>query len=124
MLDAIGAGLAPRIGEKDWADIWRESPEYQRMLREIEQIKQEGLARPPPERNNETTCKLIVFVMRVVLIVLCRCNAILGPSQGSRQAEQLGTVAFSRLRVQPPLRPRLHLTVHLPVIPTTRRQLA
>lgn len=57
MLDAIGAGLAPRIGDKDWADIWRESPEYKRMLQEIEQIKQEGLARPPPERNNETTCK-------------------------------------------------------------------
>lgn len=54
----------------------------------------------------------------------CRRNAFLGPSQGSRQAEQLGTVAFSRLRVQPPLRPRLHLSVHLAVIPATRGQLA
>ena len=57
MLDAIGAGLAPRIGEKDWADIWRDSPEYERMRQEIEVIKQQGLARPAPDRSNESTCK-------------------------------------------------------------------
>jgi ATP-binding cassette, subfamily G (WHITE), member 2, SNQ2 len=27
MLDAIGAGIAPRIGDKDWGEIWRESGE-------------------------------------------------------------------------------------------------
>ncbi|KIP11760.1 hypothetical protein PHLGIDRAFT_114337 [Phlebiopsis gigantea 11061_1 CR5-6] len=55
MLDAIGAGLAPRIGEKDWADIWRDSPEYEQMRQEIEVIKQQGLARPAPDRSNEST---------------------------------------------------------------------
>ena len=56
MLDAIGAGLAPRIGNRDWADIWRDSPEYQQMRQEIETIKQEGLSHPAPEKHNETTC--------------------------------------------------------------------
>jgi len=27
MLDAIGAGQAPRVGDRDWADLWAESPE-------------------------------------------------------------------------------------------------
>ena len=57
MLDAIGAGLAPRVGDRDWADIWRDSPEYQVMRNEIEAIKQEGLSHPAPERSSESTCK-------------------------------------------------------------------
>ena len=36
MLDAIGAGLAPRVGDRDWADIWRDSPEYTEMREEID----------------------------------------------------------------------------------------
>jgi hypothetical protein len=36
MLDAIGAGLAPRVGNRDWADVWRESPEFQDTVEEIE----------------------------------------------------------------------------------------
>lgn len=59
MLDAIGAGLTPRIGARDWADIWRDSPEYQTMRTEIEQIKAEGLARPPPQKSSESTCMCV-----------------------------------------------------------------
>ncbi|KAF7797165.1 hypothetical protein EIP86_008357 [Pleurotus ostreatoroseus] len=55
MLDAIGAGLAPRIGDRDWKDIWLDSPEYQLTRDEIEQIKAEGLAHPAPEKQNEST---------------------------------------------------------------------
>ncbi|MGF1973926.1 hypothetical protein, partial [Staphylococcus aureus] len=40
MLDAIGAGLAPRIGDRDWKDHWLDSAEYQDVLSEIEKIKQ------------------------------------------------------------------------------------
>ncbi|KAI0660568.1 ABC-2 type transporter-domain-containing protein [Cubamyces menziesii] len=40
MLDAIGAGLTPRIGDRDWKDHWLDSPEYQSVLEEIEKIKQ------------------------------------------------------------------------------------
>lgn len=61
MLDAIGAGLAPRIGDKDWKDVWLESPEYQKTREEIEQIKRDGLARPVTENTNVTTCKFILL---------------------------------------------------------------
>ncbi|OQV07638.1 hypothetical protein CLAIMM_12042 [Cladophialophora immunda] len=39
MLDAIGAGIAPRIGEKDWGDIWRESDELATVKAEIVDMK-------------------------------------------------------------------------------------
>ena len=51
MLDAIGAGLAPRIGTRDWADIWRDSPEFQDTVEEIERIKTTGLEKPVEEKN-------------------------------------------------------------------------
>ncbi len=57
MLDAIGAGLAPRIGDRDWADIWIQSPEYNSMRLEIEHIKREALARPEGEKRKEAACK-------------------------------------------------------------------
>ncbi|RPD82151.1 hypothetical protein L226DRAFT_497300 [Lentinus tigrinus ALCF2SS1-7] len=40
MLDAIGAGLTPRIGDRDWKDHWLDSEEYKGVLAEIERIKQ------------------------------------------------------------------------------------
>jgi ABC-type multidrug transport system permease subunit len=39
MLDAIGAGQAPRIGSQDWADIWQDSDEFARVKDEIVRIK-------------------------------------------------------------------------------------
>lgn len=39
MLDAIGAGQAQRIGNKDWGDIWRSSPELANVQEEIIKIK-------------------------------------------------------------------------------------
>ncbi|KAI0375499.1 hypothetical protein BV20DRAFT_1073696 [Pilatotrama ljubarskyi] len=39
MLDAIGAGLTPRIGDRDWKDHWLDSKEFQDVLAEIEKIK-------------------------------------------------------------------------------------
>ena len=52
MLDAIGAGLAPRIGDRDWADIWRDSPEFRETVEEIERIKAAGLQKPVEEKTN------------------------------------------------------------------------
>lgn len=57
MLDAIGAGLAPRIGDRDWKDIWLDSPEYRETREEIDRIKTEALALPAPEKSHESTCK-------------------------------------------------------------------
>ena len=42
MLDAIGAGLTPWVRDRDWVDIWRDSPEFQETLDEIEYIKSEA----------------------------------------------------------------------------------
>lgn len=41
MLDAIGAGQAPRIGNQDWGEIWRSSAELANVKEEINRIKAE-----------------------------------------------------------------------------------
>src|SRR6201996_1201081 len=38
MLDAIGAGMTPRIGDQDWADIWKDSEEFAHTKEAIERI--------------------------------------------------------------------------------------
>lgn len=42
MLDAIGAGSQPRMGPRDWAELYAESEMHQDNLRMIEKINQEG----------------------------------------------------------------------------------
>ncbi|PWZ02396.1 putative ATP-binding multidrug cassette transport protein [Testicularia cyperi] len=49
MLDAIGAGSQPRVGDKDWADWYLESKLYEENVRTIEQINAEGVAKPKSE---------------------------------------------------------------------------
>lgn len=39
MLDAIGAGSSPRIGDRDWADIWADSAELANIKDNISQLK-------------------------------------------------------------------------------------
>lgn len=41
MLDAIGAGQAPRIGDRDWGEIWNTSPELSRTKEDIVRMKAE-----------------------------------------------------------------------------------
>ena len=43
MLDAIGAGTTPRLGNRDWGEIWRHSPELFQTREDIVRIKQERL---------------------------------------------------------------------------------
>jgi ATP-binding cassette subfamily G (WHITE) protein 2 (SNQ2) len=43
MLEAIGAGSSPRIGNRDWADIWQDSPELANVKDAIIQMKRERL---------------------------------------------------------------------------------
>ncbi|KAI0829168.1 ABC-2 type transporter-domain-containing protein [Hypoxylon sp. FL0890] len=40
MLEAIGAGSAPRVGNRDWADIWSDSPELANVKDTISQFKE------------------------------------------------------------------------------------
>ncbi|KAI1326733.1 ABC-2 type transporter [Xylariaceae sp. FL0255] len=44
MLEAIGAGSSPRIGDRDWADIWAESPELANVKDRISSFKESGQA--------------------------------------------------------------------------------
>ncbi len=39
MLEAIGAGSSPRIGSRDWADLWAESPELEAVKDTIAKMK-------------------------------------------------------------------------------------
>jgi ATP-binding cassette, subfamily G (WHITE), member 2, SNQ2 len=57
MLEAMGAGVKPRVGNRDWKDIWLDSPEFRTVLKEIEQIKASGLARPEDSKKASSTCK-------------------------------------------------------------------
>ncbi|KAJ3509385.1 hypothetical protein NLJ89_g5251 [Agrocybe chaxingu] len=55
MLEAIGAGITPRIGDRDWKDIWLDSAECQQVKEEIATIKKEALARPEEDRKTLST---------------------------------------------------------------------
>ncbi|KAH7020916.1 ABC-2 type transporter [Microdochium trichocladiopsis] len=44
MLEAIGAGSRPRFGDRDWADIWADSPELANVKDTISQLKSERQA--------------------------------------------------------------------------------
>ncbi|KAF2090707.1 hypothetical protein K490DRAFT_62029 [Saccharata proteae CBS 121410] len=44
MLDAIGAGQAPRIGNRDWADIWKDSTEFAQVKEDIVRMKRERIS--------------------------------------------------------------------------------
>ena len=57
MLEAIGAGVTPRVGPRDWHDIWLDSPEYQVLLREIQDMKTKGLAKIEVHREVYSTCE-------------------------------------------------------------------
>ncbi|USW51713.1 Putative AAA+ ATPase domain, CDR ABC transporter, ABC-2 type transporter, ABC-transporter [Septoria linicola] len=59
MLDAIGAGQAARIGDKDWGEIWRDSEELAATKEEILRIKTERIAevgsQPPVDQKEFAT---------------------------------------------------------------------
>ncbi|KAF5652248.1 ABC transporter [Fusarium sp. NRRL 25303] len=44
MLEAIGAGSAPRVGDRDWADIWEDSAEFADVKETIIRLKRERQA--------------------------------------------------------------------------------
>jgi ATP-binding cassette subfamily G (WHITE) protein 2 (SNQ2) len=42
MLDAIGAGLTQALGDKDWGEVWRDSPEFIKVKEEIIEFKRQA----------------------------------------------------------------------------------
>jgi hypothetical protein len=67
MLEAIGAGITRRVGDRDWKDIWLDSPECQKVRDDIASIKAQALARPEPENKKAlSTCKCLPPVSTVL----------------------------------------------------------
>ena len=60
MLDAIGAGTRPRIGDRDWKDIWLDSPEYQNVRAEIQAIKANATG-PDTSAKKTSTCEPMIL---------------------------------------------------------------
>lgn len=54
MLEAIGAGIAPRIGHRDWKDIWLDSPEFQLVKEEIRELRRSTAS---DQSKIATTCE-------------------------------------------------------------------
>ncbi|KAI6133706.1 pleiotropic drug resistance ABC transporter [Pisolithus croceorrhizus] len=68
MLEAIGAGLSPRVGPRDWKDVWLDSSEYKRVRQEINEIKAQALANPaPPQPKTKTYATSFVYQLKVVV---------------------------------------------------------
>lgn len=57
MLETIGAGVTPRVGDRDWKDIWLESPEFIKTKEEIGAIKKVALLEEEPDQTLMTTCE-------------------------------------------------------------------
>lgn len=70
MLEAIGAGVAPRIGDRDWKDIWLESPEHKMAKEEIRALKSQAIAKPQEEKVKLSTCKVYWVPNRLYMLTL------------------------------------------------------
>ena len=87
MLEAIGAGVTPRVGNQDWKDTWLESPEFVSMKEEIATIKKTALLVEEPDQKLVSTCEQ-VFVDRCHTILTCqRCHFVLLSAQDCGSAE-------------------------------------
>ncbi|KAH9929730.1 ABC-transporter [Fomitopsis serialis] len=75
MLDAIGAGLAPRIGDRDWKDVWLGSEEYAEVRREIDRMKHETAAKSVAA--NEKSAMYATPFFYQLKVVVARNNSML-----------------------------------------------
>ncbi|KAJ4377583.1 ATP-binding cassette transporter snq2 [Neocucurbitaria cava] len=69
MLDAVGAGSAPRIGDRNWADVWADSEEFAEVKRHIVRVKEERVAEvgsTEPTEQKEFATPLSYQIKQVV----------------------------------------------------------
>ncbi|KAJ6601432.1 ABC-2 type transporter-domain-containing protein [Mycena vulgaris] len=67
MLEAIGAGTTRRVGDRDWKDVWLDSPECQKLRDDITAIKSQALARPEPDKKALSTYATpFLYQLRIV----------------------------------------------------------
>jgi len=97
MLEAIGAGISPRIGDRDWKDIWLDSPECARTKAEIEEIKQDALARNRSLTTKRSMCRSSTRSPVSLLNCTSRCDTTLVPAEGGRATELTFVVEIPRL---------------------------
>lgn len=67
MLDAIGAGSQPRVGDRDWADLYLESPLYADNIKQIDAINSEGKAKPATQDRKTEYAAPWFYQFKVVL---------------------------------------------------------
>ncbi|KAF5312934.1 hypothetical protein D9619_002752 [Psilocybe cf. subviscida] len=67
MLEAIGAGVTPRVGNRDWKDIWLDSPEHQKVKEDIEVIKRDALARQPTADESLMNAAPFLYQLKTVV---------------------------------------------------------
>ncbi|KAI5119991.1 hypothetical protein M0805_004434 [Coniferiporia weirii] len=68
MLEAIGAGVTPRVGDRDWKDVWLNSPECARAKEEIDEMKAKALAKAHPDKAKMTMYATpFLYQLRIVV---------------------------------------------------------
>jgi len=72
MLEAIGAGSRPRVGDMDWADIWAQSPELAEVKNEILRLKEER--RNAPVDTTSVRSEYATSLWYQIKVVLRRMN--------------------------------------------------
>lgn len=73
MLEAIGAGSSPRVGSRDWADIWEDSPEFAQTKETIKQLKEERV-RATASAVKDTEKEYATPFMHQLKVVTTRMN--------------------------------------------------
>lgn len=68
MLDAIGAGSQKRVGPRDWADVYLDSPLFKENREEITRLKEQSLREFQDESSSSTQyATTFMFQLRVVV---------------------------------------------------------
>jgi len=100
MLEAIGAGSARRIGPHDWKDIWLASPEYQKVLVDIQKLEEKGQNRVEENTTKPQACmSSVLFEGIYYLTTGFRCHPALVSTQSREPKSNLSSLAKPRLRL-------------------------
>jgi len=99
VLEAIGAGSRPRVGDRDWSDIWNDSPEFMALKKEIVQLKEER--KNAKLESNSAQDRYATPLMYQVRVVLHRMNLTFwrSPNYGISVYTSQLTKGFTRLFV-------------------------
>jgi ATP-binding cassette subfamily G (WHITE) protein 2 (SNQ2) len=87
MLEAIGAGVTPRVGSRDWKDIWSESPEFVKVNDEIATIKKTALLEDEPDQKLMSTCEQVLVDGCHTILTCQRCHFLLLSAQDCGSTE-------------------------------------